>query len=592
MREKKTFFKITYNGLRIFWILIYLVYMFFYGFTSYNAIKENLVSRTTYLVNLFDTLYNQNAIQMVSNPENFKRVVVSDIEGEILLQYGELIPALTNFEYNEIYKQIKTDKIVLSDFYYDPLIDETCFDMGIIEKNRVYVGTQTAQEFLKDNLENLELDHFLMFDSNYNGFIFQNNDILPINYFEKGQINWITSSLFLVDSTMYLSHWEQLNNFHYITYIPFVKEILPLFIYSIIPFGLGLLTIFLIENMEKKDSKKKRKETEKQLSYILKNNKVPDSLKDVDDFNYDLFKQLNEKFLDYEKNKGIMKRYVEKLSLYSEQLVEIKNDLEYLEKDFYNLMNQENFDFFDSIKKLFCITFEKTEPNNSLFLKINDQTIYKKEAEKDSNRLSVNDLKLCNTLELGKHTINYSVDFSPSRTAEFSDIRKTLFELSSRYIALIYSVKKGLNPAELSLTKNFTIFSEMVNREIEKVKRYDEKGMLLYFEMLNYSIIKDKYGVSVAKIILKRISEIIISKVRTSDIVGIYREGTFLIYFCNLEENDAKIKIEKICEKIFNDEKIKQIGINIELKNLIISVDNKTKDFDDLLFKCLQTEKN
>ncbi len=591
MRDNKTMFKITYNGLRIFWILVYLVYMFFYGFTSYNAINETLVSRTTYLVNLFDTLYNQNAIQMVSNPENFKRVVVSDIEGEILLQYGELIPALTNLEYNELFKQIQTDKIVLSDFYFDPLIDETCFDMGIIEKNRVYIGTLSAQDFLKDNLENLELDHFLMFDSHFNGFMFKNNHISPINYFEKDQINWITKFLFLTDSTMYLSHWEQLDNFQYISYIPFVKEIIPLFIYSIIPFGLGLLTIFLIETTEKKESKKKRKEMEKQLSYILKNNKVPESLKDFDSFKNDLFQKLNDKFLDNEKNKRDMKRYVEKLSLYSERLVEIKNDLEYLEKDFYNLMNQEYFDFSESIKNLFCITFEKAEANMSLELKINDQTIYKKDAETDLSCFSAQELKSFNTLELGKHTINYYVDFSPKRTAEFLEIRKTLFEISSRYLALIYSVKKGLNPDELSLTKNFTIFSEMVNREIEKVKRYDEKGMLFYFEMLNYSTIKDKYGVSVSKIILKRISEIIISKVRTSDIVGIYREGTFLIYFCNLEENDAKYKIEKIYDNILNDEKIKQIGIDIELKNLIISVDNQTKNFDDLLLKCLQTEK-
>src|SRR6056297_3450501 len=158
MKDKKRTVNITYNGLRIIWILIYVVYMFFYGFTSYESINKSLDARSTYLVNLFDTLYNQNAIQMVSNPENFKRVLVSDIEGEILLQYGELIPALTNLEYSTLFNHLQTDKIALSDFYYDPVIDETCFDMGIIEKNRVYIGTLSIEQFLKDNLETLELD--------------------------------------------------------------------------------------------------------------------------------------------------------------------------------------------------------------------------------------------------------------------------------------------------------------------------------------------------------------------------------------------------------------------------------------------------
>src|SRR6056297_1031030 len=165
MKEKGSTLKTTYNGLRIIWILLYLVYMFFFGFSSYETINGLLVDRTTYLVNLFDTLYNQNAIQMVSNPENFKRVLVSDIEGEVLLQYGELIPALTNLEYNSLFRQLQTEKIALSDFYYDPVIDETCFDMGIIEKNRVYIGTLSIEQFLKDNLETLELDDFLIFDS-------------------------------------------------------------------------------------------------------------------------------------------------------------------------------------------------------------------------------------------------------------------------------------------------------------------------------------------------------------------------------------------------------------------------------------------
>src|SRR6056297_27967 len=498
MKDKKRTVNITYNGLRIIWILIYVVYMFFYGFTSYESINKSLDARSTYLVNLFDTLYNQNAIQMVSNPENFKRVLVSDIEGEILLQYGELIPALTNLEYKSLYEQLQTNKIALSNFFYDPIIEDVCFDMGIIEKNRIYIGTISAQEFLKNNLENLELDNFLIFDSYYNGYDYQNHRISSVNYFHKDQINWINKSLFISDGTINLSHWEKLNNFHYITYIPFMKEAFPLFLYSIIPFCLGLMIIFLIENMEKKEKKKNKKEMEKQLSRIIKDNKVPDSLQNSHDkLIADLFKRLNKKFINFENNQRDMKRYVERLSSYSEQLIEMKNDLEYLEKYFYNLINQEELDFSNSIKTLFRIIFEKAELPTSLILKINNQTVFTKELESVSGQLT-HEKKQFKHLELGRDQIMYYLDFN-RKTAEFSDIRQSLFELLARYIALIYSIKRGLNPAELSLTKNFSIFSEMVNREIEKVKRYQENGMLFYLDILNYSLIKGKYGVSVAK---------------------------------------------------------------------------------------------
>ena len=564
--------------------------MFFYGFTSYKSINEKLYDRTTYLVNLFNTLYNQNAIQMVSNPENFKRVLVSDIEGEVLLQYGELIPALTNLEYNVLFRQLKTDKIALSDFYYDPIIDQPCFDMGIIEKNRIYIGTLSAEQFLRDNLENLELDDFLIFDSQFNGYIYKSGNISSVNYFNKAQLNWINNSFFLTDNTLYLSHLERLNNYQFITYIPFMKSVFPLFIYSVIPFILGLMTIFWIEILEKRESKRKRYEMERLISLIIKDNKVPKMLqKGHDDFNSDLFKELNDKFVNAEKQKKDMKRYVERLSTNSEQLLEVKNDLEYLEKFFYNLMNQDQFDFQEAIKTLFRISFEKTGSYSSLKLMINNQTVFNQERENDLSPPSGSNENAFKSLELGKHTIKYYFDSDPKKTGEYSDIRKSIFEILSRYISLIYSVKRGLNPAELSLTKNFSIFIEMVNREIEKVKRYHEKGILFYLDIINYSRIKGKYGISVAKILLKRISEIIISKVRTSDIVGIYREGTFLVYFCNLDKSDANIKIEKICNTIYNDEKIKQIGINLEMKSSIVPVEMDIQEFDDLLLKCLKT---
>jgi len=564
--------------------------MFFFGFTSYESIDSLLVDRTTYLVNLFDTLYNQNAIQMISNPENFKRVLVSDIEGEVLLQYGELIPALTNLEYNNLFRKLQTEKIALSDFYYDPVIDDNCFDMGIIEKNRVYIGTLSVEQFLKNNLENLELDHFLIFDSHFKGYIYKNNTITPLSYFDRDKINWINQSLFLSDMTLYLSHTQRLNNFRYITYIPFMKEVIPLFIYSVIPFCLGLLIIFLTENKEKVALRKKKRQIERQLLFIIKNNKIPESLlTNESDLKSDLFKKLNDKFFHYEKNKKDMKRYVEKLSSNSEQLLEMKSDMEYLEKYFYNLMNQEEMDFSQAIQTLFRIAFEKSESFCALILKINGQTIFSKEQEVIKKQLPSNHEREY-ILELGRFTLSYDVEFCPNKASEFFEIRKTSFEIFSRYTALIYSVKQGLNPEELSLTKNFSTFSEMVNREIEKVKRYNETGMLFYLDTLNYTLIKDKYGSSVSKIILKRISEIIISNIRNSDISGIYRKGTFLVYFCNLEEIDAKVKIEQIGNTIYNDDKIKQIGINIELRSSICSVDEQTRNFDDLLLKCLQNE--
>ena len=258
MKEKRNPFKLTYNGIRLFWILMYLVYMFFFGFTTYQSINGLVVERSTYLVNLFNTLYNQNAIQMVSNPENFDRVLVSDIEGEILLQYGELIPAITNLEYNSLFEKLQTEKIVLSNFYYDPIIDQSCFDMGIIEKNRVYIGTLSANKFLQDNLENLRLDHFLIFDSNSNGYLYEDSGFSSLSYFEREKINWINNVLFISDNTLYFSHTESLNNFRLVAYLPFIKEILPAFIYSIIPFCLGLLIIFFTEHKNNTENKNKK----------------------------------------------------------------------------------------------------------------------------------------------------------------------------------------------------------------------------------------------------------------------------------------------------------------------------------------------
>jgi len=593
MKEPKTTVKITYNGLRLFWIILYLTYMIFYGFSNYQSIITLLEDRTTYLVNLFDTLYNQSAIQMVSNPENFQRVLVSDTEGEVLLQYGELIPSITNLRGNSIFPKIQTEKIVLSDFYYDPIVNDICFDMGIIEKNRIYLGTLSANVFFKNNLENLDLDHFVIFDENNNGYSYTNNEISLVNYFETDHFHWIRSSLFISESSLFMSHSENLNNYRFVVYLPFIKEIIPPFLYSIVPFILGLIIIFLSEYKQRTESETWKKTMEKHLSLIIEEGKIPEMHPESSGYFQEiLFRKLNEKFMSYDHDKKEMKRYVEKLSHYREQLLELKNDMEYLDKYFYNLMNQEEIEFSESLQALFRMAFEKNEFFCTMKLLINEKLVFSKERE-DYVKGSLDDndpVHQQHTLELGKYKIDYIVNFCGTMLTEISDIRKTIFELLSRYISLIYAMKNGLSPQELSTTKNFSTFSEMVNRELDKIRRYNDSGILIYFELLNYTQIKDKYGLSVTKIILKRISEIVSAIIRNSDIMGIYKEGTFLLYFCNLEEKDARSKIEQMCQNIYYDKKIKQIGINIELKTSIAIADHHSKSFDGLLLRCLKKE--
>ncbi|HPE40438.1 MAG TPA: diguanylate cyclase [Bacteroidales bacterium] len=593
MKEQKTTLKITYNGLRLIWIVLYLIYMIFYGFSNYQSLINLLKDRTTYLVNLFDTLYNQSAIQMVSNPENFQRVLVSDTEGDVLLQYGELIPSIMNISGHSIFTKIQTERIVLSDFYYDPIINDICFDMGIIEKNRIYLGTLSAQRFFKNNLENLDLAHFLIFDENNNGYLYKNNDISLVNYFEKDHFHWIRSSLFISESSLFMSYSENLNNYRLVVYLPFIKEIIPPFLFSILPFIFGLIVIFLAEYKQQTENKIRKEAMEKSLSVIIDEGQVPEKLiESSSHFQRLLFRKLNEKFLNYDNDKKEMKRYVEKLSLYREQLLELKDDMDYLDKYFYNLMNQEEIDFSDSLQALFRMSFEKNEGFCVMKLIINENLVFSKERE-DYVKGSTADedpLHQQQILELGQFKIEYLVNLCGTLLTEVSDIRKTIFEVLSRYISLIYAMKKGLSPQELSITKNFSTFSEMVNRELDKIRRYDDSGILVYLELLNYSQIKDKYGLSVAKIILKRMSEIISATIRNSDIMGIYKEGTFLLYFCNLKEKDARSKIEKMCDDIYYDKKIKQIGINIELKTNIGIANHHSKSFDGLLLKCLQKE--
>jgi len=465
--------------------------------------------------------------------------------------------------------------------------------MGIIEKNRIYLGTLSAQIFFTNNLENLDLDHFIIFDENKNGYTYKNKEISLVNYFETDHFHWIRSSLFISESSLFMSHSENLDNYRLVVFLPFIKETIPPFLYSMIPFFLGLTLIFLAEYKQKTENKTRKNMIEKLFSLIIEEGRVPERIIEAsDDFQGILLRKLNEKFMNYDNNKKEMKRYVEKLSLYSEQLLDLKNDMEYLDKYFYNLMNQEEVNFTESIKTLFRMAFEKNDLFCTMKLIINENLIFSKERE-DYIKCSIVDeeaLEQQQTIELGQYKIEYSVNFCGTLLTEISDIRKTSFELLSRYISLIYAIKNGLSPQELSTTKNFSTFSEMVNRELDKIRRYDDTGILIYLELNNYSQIKEKYGSSIAKIVLKRISEIISDIIRNSDIMGIYKEGTFLLYFCNLQEKNARSKIEQMCQEIYYDKKIKQIGINIELNTAIAIADQHSKSFDSLLLKCLQKE--
>ncbi len=138
-------------------------------------------------------------------------------------------------------------------------------------------------------------------------------------------------------------------------------------------------------------------------------------------------------------------------------------------------------------------------------------------------------------------------------------------------------------------------FLDILEKEIEKSKRYDNKLSILLMDIDDFKKINDTYGHEVGDFVLKLFSTLVIKNIRKSDIFARWGGEEFVILtFTDL--NEAKILGEKICHVVssFKFDDLDKVTVSIGITDYKDSenINSFINRADSLMYKAKKSGKN
>jgi diguanylate cyclase (GGDEF)-like protein len=122
------------------------------------------------------------------------------------------------------------------------------------------------------------------------------------------------------------------------------------------------------------------------------------------------------------------------------------------------------------------------------------------------------------------------------------------------------AVEKALDAAKISamtepLTgiSNSRAFGEVVNREIERARRYSHSLSFAYIDLDNFKAVNDRFGHSTGDILLQSVADTIKENIRGTDTAARLGGDEFAILLPETGPKSARLFIERIRERLSRD---------------------------------------
>ena len=97
---------------------------------------------------------------------------------------------------------------------------------------------------------------------------------------------------------------------------------------------------------------------------------------------------------------------------------------------------------------------------------------------------------------------------------------------------------------------NRRYFERRIDEETQRSRRYKLPLSLILFDIDGFNNVKDQHGNLVGDVVLKKVSDFIVNKVRSSDIVARFDEHKIVIGTTQTEEEMAEILADRLREEI------------------------------------------
>ncbi|QDU32113.1 Response regulator PleD [Poriferisphaera corsica] len=154
---------------------------------------------------------------------------------------------------------------------------------------------------------------------------------------------------------------------------------------------------------------------------------------------------------------------------------------------------------------------------------------------------------------------------------------------------------------------NRLYFDERIEQEIHRSIREFKIAAIMFIDVDDFKHINDTLGHPVGDQVLQRISELILSVSRITDVVCRYGGDEFCMILCNTDKNEAALVAKRIITTIENDHELKKtvqqlvtvsIGIattgldtGIDIQQIVVSADQALYDSKRIGKNCVSIAK-
>jgi diguanylate cyclase (GGDEF)-like protein len=135
-----------------------------------------------------------------------------------------------------------------------------------------------------------------------------------------------------------------------------------------------------------------------------------------------------------------------------------------------------------------------------------------------------------------------------------------LFESINQSVSLLYDA--ATHDEKTGLYNN-KFFETLLDMELEKAKRGQEKLSLIMIDIDFFKKVNDKYGHMKADEFLKRLADLLKKQVRVSDIAARFGGEEFMILLPETSLEEAKKFATRLRKAIHSDSMLKKYGITV-----------------------------
>ena len=188
----------------------------------------------------------------------------------------------------------------------------------------------------------------------------------------------------------------------------------------------------------------------------------------------------------------------------------------------------------------------------------------------------------------------------------YHDEKGLMTGLMTRYNGLIEDIterklaeeelKRLATTDKLTGAYNRTKFKEIMGREIERVKRYNQPLSIMIFDIDHFKDVNDRYGHSAGDYVLKTIADIVRENIRKIDYFVRWGGEEFMIISSETNLNEAYVLAERIRETIesyiFEDNGKVTISLGVTEFKENDTEDSLTKRADNAMYEAKKKGRN